>query len=129
MARCEYDAVMPTPQGRRMFITMKALNEWDAKVCPSHGHTALEQCCIKAHIRLRKVILSMHTTLHPLKSTTAFRLVISIVTCSLAGLRSSHCVYTVCTYMYMYIHKCFTHTHSTRAVWIGGRSWSLSGGQ
>ena len=32
VARCEYDAIMPTQQGK-VFINIKALNEWDSKVC------------------------------------------------------------------------------------------------
>ena len=31
VARCEYDAIMPTQQGK-VFINIKALNEWDSKV-------------------------------------------------------------------------------------------------
>ena len=32
VVRCEYDALLPTPQGRSTYINIKALNEWDPKV-------------------------------------------------------------------------------------------------
>lgn len=33
IARCEHDAVMHGPNGELQFVTIKALNEWDSKVC------------------------------------------------------------------------------------------------
>ncbi len=32
VARCEYDAVMPYHDQKKVFINIKALNEWDPKV-------------------------------------------------------------------------------------------------
>lgn len=37
VVRCEYDAIMPTQQGK-VFINIKALNEWDSKVCSTDYH-------------------------------------------------------------------------------------------
>jgi hypothetical protein len=35
IARCEHDAVMHGPNGELQFVSIKALNEWDSKVCQS----------------------------------------------------------------------------------------------
>ena len=32
VVRCEYDALLPTTQGRSTYINIKALTEWDPKV-------------------------------------------------------------------------------------------------
>ena len=44
MARCEYDAIMPAATGGKVFINIKALNEWDPKV--RETYRCLGDCCV-----------------------------------------------------------------------------------
>ena len=38
VVRCEYDAVLPPPN-KPTYISIKALNEWDSKVCMAYIYT------------------------------------------------------------------------------------------
>ena len=37
VSRCEHDAVTHGPNGELQFINIKALNEWDSKVCMTYN--------------------------------------------------------------------------------------------
>ena len=43
VVRCEYDALLPTTQGRSTYINIKALNEWDPKVRAGERGRGMEE--------------------------------------------------------------------------------------